>query len=104
MTQIHSPDRRLVYLVGTYPSLTTTFIDREIRALRGWGVDVRIIAMRHPPESLPLSADQLADGVVYLTPVVWRGFLAALLWWLVRRPFQLMGATFYLLTLSLIHI
>lgn len=34
--------------------------------------------MRHPPELLPLSADQLAEGVVYLTPILWRGFLAAL--------------------------
>lgn len=48
------PVRRLIYLVGTYPSLTTTFIDREIKALRGWGIDVRVIAMRHPPPELPL--------------------------------------------------
>ena len=98
MTQDQSSARRLIYLVGTYPSLTTTFIDREIRALRGWGVDVRIIAMRHPSESLPLSADQLAEGVVYLTPILWRGFLAALVGWLARRPLRLAGTTFYLLT------
>ncbi len=98
MTQDQSSARRLVYLVGTYPSLTTTFIDREIRTLRGWGVDVRIIAMRRPPESLPLSADQLAEGVAYLTPIVWRGFLAALLWWLARRPLRLASAMLYLLT------
>jgi len=30
MTQDQSSARRLIYLVGTYPSLTTTFIDREI--------------------------------------------------------------------------
>lgn len=92
------PLRRLIYLVGTYPSLTTTFIDREIRALRGWGVDVRVFAMRHPPETLPLSADQLAEGVIYLTPVVWRAFLAALLWGLVRRPLRLARVAAYLLT------
>lgn len=91
------PPRRLIYLVGTYPSLTTTFIDREIRALRGWGVDVRIFAMRHPPETLPLSADQLAEGVVYLTPVVWRVFMVALLWGL-ARPLRLGRVALYLLT------
>ena len=93
-------DKRLIYLIGTYPSLTTTFIDREIRALRGWGVDVRIMAMRHPPDGLPLSADQVAGagGVIYLTPVVWRTLLAALLWFLLRRPRRVLGTALYLLT------
>jgi glycosyltransferase involved in cell wall biosynthesis len=100
MTPSSTSEKRLIYLIGTYPSLTTTFIDREIRALRGWGVDVRIMAMRHPPAELPLSADQLAGagGVIYLTPVVWRTFFAALLWFLLRRPRRVLGTAVYLLT------
>ena len=100
MTPSLVSDKRLIYLIGTYPSLTTTFIDREIRALRGWGVDVRIMAMRHPPDGLPLSADQVAGagGVIYLTPVVWRTLLAALLWFLLRRPRRVLGTALYLLT------
>ena len=100
MTPSPVSDKRLIYLIGTYPSLTTTFIDREIRALRGWGVDVRIMAMRHPPDGLPLSADQVAGagGVIYLTPVVWRTLLAALLWFLLRRPRRVLSTALYLLT------
>lgn len=94
------PVRRLIYLVGTYPSLTTTFIDREIKALRGWGIDVRVIAMRHPPPELPLSADQQAGaaGVIYLTPVRLPALLAAHLHYLLRRPVALLQVLFYLLT------
>ncbi|MGH9261671.1 MAG: hypothetical protein ACRD08_17545, partial [Acidimicrobiales bacterium] len=62
------PGRAVVYVVGTYPLLTTTFIDREISALRGWGLDVRIVAVRRPPPDAPLSSEQreLARGTSYL--------------------------------------
>lgn len=95
-----SPERRLIYLVGTYPSLTTTFIDREIRTLRGWGIDVRVIAMRRPPDDLPLSADQqaAAAGVLYLTPPPRGRLLAAHAYFLARRPLALLRVLLYLLT------
>jgi len=95
-----SPERRLIYLVGTYPSLTTTFIDREIRTLRGWGIDVRVIAMRRPPAELPLSADQREDtsGILYLTPPPRGQLIAAHAHFLVRRPLVLLRVLLYLLT------
>jgi glycosyltransferase involved in cell wall biosynthesis len=100
MTSDKPQGRRLIYLIGTYPSLTTTFIDREIRALRGWGVEIQIVAMRRPPAELPLSADQHegAAGVIYLTPVIWSSLIAALAWFLTRRPRRFFGTATYLLT------
>ena len=64
-----SDERRLIYVIGTFPSLTTTFIDREVRALRRGGVDVQVISMRQPPADQPLSSEQVAcaEGVLYLS-------------------------------------
>ena len=38
----------LVYVIGTYPLLTTTFVDREIELLRWWGVSLDVISLRRP--------------------------------------------------------
>jgi glycosyltransferase involved in cell wall biosynthesis len=40
---------RLVYIIGTYPLFTTTFIEREIEVLRRLGVTVHVISIRRPP-------------------------------------------------------
>ena len=79
---------RLVYVIGTYPSLTTTFIDREIRALRKWGVDLQVLATRRPDGNMPLSADQraLQEGVVYLLPAAWPEFVKSQLYFSFRVP------------------
>jgi glycosyltransferase involved in cell wall biosynthesis len=90
----------VVYVVGTYPLLTTTFIDREISALRGWGLDVRIVAVRRPPPDVPLSGEQraLARRTTYLLPVAWRTLLAAHLRFLVTRPGAYIGVLVHLVT------
>jgi glycosyltransferase involved in cell wall biosynthesis len=63
----------IVYIIGTYPLLTTTFIDREIRSLRDWKIKVRVVAIRRPTAGMPLSQGQkeLQAGVTYLLPVSW---------------------------------
>jgi glycosyltransferase involved in cell wall biosynthesis len=95
-----SDDRRLIYVIGTFPSLTTTFIDREVRALRRVGVDVQVVSMRRPPAELPLSPEQVesAEGVLYLFPINWRWLLAAQLHFAARQPRRLLSALAYLLT------
>jgi glycosyltransferase involved in cell wall biosynthesis len=87
------PGRTVVYVVGTYPLLTTTFIDREVSALRGWGLDVRIVAVRRPPPDAPLSNEQreLADGTAYLIPIAWRRLVAAHVRFLATRPSAYIG-------------
>jgi colanic acid/amylovoran biosynthesis glycosyltransferase len=62
---------RVCYVIGTYPLVTTTFVDREIDGLRDLGVDVQILAVRRPPADARLSTDQrrLQRNVRYLLPV-----------------------------------
>ena len=39
---------RLTYVIGTYPRLTTTFIDREVRILRRLGIPLQVVSIRRP--------------------------------------------------------
>ena len=66
----HEGEKKLVYIIGTYPLLTTTFIDREILQIRQWGVDIQVISIRKPPPDVPLSHTQmeLQKDVLYLLP------------------------------------
>lgn len=90
----------LIYIIGTYPLLTTTFIDREVRALRRMGVDLQIVAIRRPDADAPLSTEQreLQRGVTYLLPVAWPRLLLAHLFFAASRPRRFFGALAYLLT------
>jgi colanic acid/amylovoran biosynthesis glycosyltransferase len=91
----------LVYLIGTYPGLTTTFIDREIKILRRWEVDLQIVAVRRPPDGTPLSKDQqeLQRGVIYLLPVAsWLNFIAAHLYFAFLHPRPYFKTVVYLVT------
>lgn len=91
---------RLIYVIGTYPLLTTTFIDREIRMLRRWGVDLQVVAMRRPDADTPLSHEQreLQQGVIYLLPVAWPGLLLSHLYFAATRPRRFFQTLAFLLT------
>lgn len=90
----------VVYVVGTYPLLTTTFIDREIKTLRAWGVNVHILAVRRPPLDPPLSRDQrdLQRDVQYLLPARWVDLILSHLYFLVRSPGPFARTFAYLIT------
>lgn len=68
---------RLVYLIGTYPELTNTFIDREITMLRRLGnFDIRIVSIRYPRTVGSFSAEQKAlhQETTYLLSPQWAKF------------------------------
>jgi glycosyltransferase involved in cell wall biosynthesis len=94
----HPNDLKLAYIIGTYPSLTMTFIDREIRSLRGWGVGLRVLSIRRPRGALSDEQRELGRGVAYLLPVPVLAFIAAHLRFAVLRPAAYFGALLYLLT------
>lgn len=81
-----SADRSVAYIIGTYPLLTTTFIDREIDLLRRHGLDITVTALRRPHG--PLSPDQrdMVEDVRYILPVSATALLRSHVSWLVRRP------------------
>lgn len=91
---------RLTYIIGTYPGLTTTFIDREITMLRRWGVDLQILAIRRPHAGVPLSQEQrrLQQGVVYLLPIAWLSLLLSHMYFVTLHPRRFFGTLLYLLT------
>ncbi len=55
---------QLLYIIGTYPLVTTTFIEREVRMLRSLGASIRIVSLRRPPPEHP----QPAEEITYLLP------------------------------------
>lgn len=91
-------DRRINYVIGTYPQLTTTFIDREIGALIARGWDVRIVAMRRPP--VPPAPAQLAlvQRTEYVLPPRPLPLLVSQLRWLARSPFTYLHALAFLIS------
>ena len=91
---------RLTYVIGTYPLLTTTFIDREIQIMRRFGVDIQVVAIRRPDVGTPLSADQrqLQQGVIYLLPAAWLTLLLSQLYFALFRPVRYFGTCAYLVS------
>jgi glycosyltransferase involved in cell wall biosynthesis len=89
---------KLVYIIGTYPLLTTTFIDREVRRLWQLGTAVQVVSIRRPAGKLSPEQETLRQGVRYLLPVSPAALLAAHLRFIWRRPGATFKTFFYLLT------
>ena len=95
---------RLGYVIGTYPRLTTTFIDREIELLRRWGVDIDLVSIRRPDGLLSAEQQEVGRRVRYILPTTPPRLLRAhirfagrrqywqLLWYLLTRPHPHMRA------------
>jgi colanic acid/amylovoran biosynthesis glycosyltransferase len=88
----------LVYIIGTYPSLTTTFIDREVNEMRRQGVSVRVISIRQPHTILSAEQEQLQGITNYLIPVSWSGFILAHMRFAFRKPAAYFGTLSKLFT------
>lgn len=84
----HPPGRGgyVLYVIGTFPLLTTTFIDREVGALRAAGVDLRVVSLRRPAGPLSPEQEELQRGVRYTLPIPPFRLLAALTAALTRHP------------------
>jgi colanic acid/amylovoran biosynthesis glycosyltransferase len=91
---------RLTYLIGTYPRLTTTFIDREIRLLRRLGVDLRVISIRRPHGLLSSAQVKLQTEVYYVLPAQAHAVLWSHISFLLRRPAAYVGTLFHLVAAS----
>jgi colanic acid/amylovoran biosynthesis glycosyltransferase len=89
---------RLLYVIGTYPSLTTTFIDREIEALRRRGVVVQVVSLRRPDHPLSPAQRRAQREVRYVLPVGGRELLAGQLSAVFRTPWRYLRTLAFLLT------
>jgi glycosyltransferase involved in cell wall biosynthesis len=93
--QLAASRLKLAYIIGTYPLQTTTFIDREIEALRRLGVDPHVISIRRPPHALSAREE---DGVQYVLPVGIGSLLRSHLGIMISRPRVYFGLLVNLLT------
>jgi colanic acid/amylovoran biosynthesis glycosyltransferase len=89
---------RLTYIIGSYPVLTETFIDREVQLLIERGVDLEIVSIRRPGANLSPSQEELSRRVRYLLPISLLALGSALLTAMVRHPKTYFGTLFWLLT------
>jgi colanic acid/amylovoran biosynthesis glycosyltransferase len=76
----------IAYVIGTYPRLTTTFIDREIEELRAHGLRIDVCSLRRPHDALSPEQVRLASAVRYVLPITVRALLTGHLWVLRTRP------------------
>jgi colanic acid/amylovoran biosynthesis glycosyltransferase len=76
---------KIGYIIGTYPLLTTTFIDRELQGIRERGIETTIISIRRPPpeEGLMPECGAEPQNIVYLLPVNWVRLILAHLYFVV---------------------
>jgi len=88
----------LTYIIGTYPGLTTTFIDREIMALRSMGVQLQILSIRRPWTKLSAEQEALRKDVTYLLPVKWLPLIISHLRYALTKPKPFFSTLVYLFT------
>ncbi len=94
-----APGRKPVvtYLIGSYPLLTTTFIDREIEALRRQGISVSVLSLRRPHGRLSTEQTARLGEVEYLLPVGPVALLRSHLRFMATRPGAYWGTLRWLL-------
>ncbi|HEX6033255.1 MAG TPA: glycosyltransferase [Anaerolineales bacterium] len=95
---MNSKTPAITYIIGTYPGLTTTFIDREVMALRGMGVHVQILSIRQPWTKLSAEQEALRKDVTYLLPVKWLPLIISHLSYALTKPRRFFSSLAYLLT------
>lgn len=65
----NSMKKQIAYFTGTYPSLTETFIQREIDYLTKYGITVTVFAIRRPEDLQEASTRaERSKGAVYARP------------------------------------
>lgn len=84
-------DGHVLYVIGTFPLLTTTFIDRELAALSERGVDIRLVSIRTPVSHLSPRQMEIMSEVRYVMPVSYPRLLLALVRALITHPVALLG-------------
>src|SRR5690242_21951721 len=78
---------KMVYMVGTFPALTETFILREIAALRRRGLDIAVWSIRRPNRAQAAVSALGADVIsVYARPDCLSRHAIANLYYALRQP------------------
>ncbi|HSL47017.1 MAG TPA: glycosyltransferase [Anaerolineales bacterium] len=100
MTSFGEKPLKLAYIIGTYPEITTTFIDRELRTLQDLGIKTQILSIRRPAafvSQLPEYA-KIQQQVIYLLPANFVRLFFAHLFFALLRPRTYFGTLLFLST------
>ncbi len=90
--QVVEPRARLAYVLGQFPSVSETFILREMRAVQNLGFDITPLSMEPPGEPVHRSAQAFAERTVYRPgPLSWPA-LASLFTAFFLKPFGCVSA------------
>lgn len=90
--------KKITYLLLTFPKLTTTFVDREILALREKQIEVQVYSLFHPTGPLSEYQNALQGETTYLYPAPVGEQIYAHLYYIVSHPRKYFSTLFYLLT------
>lgn len=84
-----APARKIAYLFSTFPHLSTTFLQREVRGLQKAGLSPLLAANRPPPAGMfhPGDAD-FAVETIYLNPIRLPAYIKANVRRLLRDPMR----------------
>jgi colanic acid/amylovoran biosynthesis glycosyltransferase len=89
----------IAYMLQAYPSLTMTFIYREVLALERRGFNVLTFSVWQPAvSSLSQESRHLVDSTYYLFPTSWFRLLWRHLYFLLTRPAKYVGTALFVLT------
>jgi glycosyltransferase involved in cell wall biosynthesis len=92
---------RIAYYLEQFPTLSETFVRREIDGLRNMGLDICVVAKERNPQSFRIR--ELADHASnshYLIPVTVAGLTGSLLSWTIRRPLRTFLLAVYLVAVD----
>jgi glycosyltransferase involved in cell wall biosynthesis len=91
--------KKIAYIIGSFPDLTTTFIDREILEAKRQGVELVIVSIRRLPQfQMGTEIKRLAEETKYVLPVPWLRFLRINLYFGLTRHWSYLFTLVYLLT------
>ena len=92
-------ERRIAYVMQSFPFLTETFVYREVLALRRRGLRAITFATWQPDSNqLSQEARHLVDSSYYVFPISWSQFVTAHLHFLCTRPRRYIGSLLLVLT------
>ena len=87
------------YVLQRYPSLTTTFIYREVLALQRCGFDIAVFSTWKPKTGqLSQESRPLVDSTNYTFPISWPRFFLRHLYFLMTHPAKYLGTAIFVLT------
>jgi glycosyltransferase involved in cell wall biosynthesis len=90
---------RVSYLLTAYPTISETFVEGEFRALRRRGIEIDLYATRNFREILPgRGAENPQHDAVRLPYLLGREPVAALVFWILRRPLRTLSTLARLVT------